>query len=92
MEIPLRLLFETRSLAELAAALAAGESVPGRSERLAQLLLRVRRMPAAELGEALALARLAGGAAFDRERPDAVSAAGRREPRGMKDQPWQLKT
>jgi len=55
--------------------------VPGRSERLAQLLLRVRRMPAVELGEALALARHAGGAAFER------SAAARREPHEMKDQP-----
>ena len=45
VQIPLHSLFDRPTVAALAAAVAAGEARPGRSERLAATLLRLKRMP-----------------------------------------------
>jgi len=48
VDLPLRRLFEATTIAELAAAVMAHEPRPGQAEKLARLLLRVRRMSADE--------------------------------------------
>ena len=48
VELPLRRLFETPTVAALAAAIVEGEATPGQSEKIARVLLRLRQMSPGE--------------------------------------------
>jgi amino acid adenylation domain-containing protein len=54
VELPLRRLFETPTVAALAATIVASETTPGQSEKIARVLLRLRRMSQEKRRERLA--------------------------------------
>jgi acyl carrier protein len=63
VEIPLRRLFETPTVATLAQAVVAHEARPGRSEAMAQLLEKVKGLSPSELQRELQSRQAAGGSA-----------------------------
>jgi acyl carrier protein len=53
VEIPLRHLFEATTIAQLGQVIVAHETKPGQTEKIAELLQRIKRMSAVEVAEAL---------------------------------------
>jgi acyl carrier protein len=53
VELPLRILFETTTIAQLAQALIAHEKTPGQTENIARVLKKIKGMSAEDVREAL---------------------------------------